>query len=1045
MEALLALIGLFLFITAVVVPWVALTKAGAATRMAAELEAELTRQERDTRRELDKLALSLDSLRREIRRNSAAVEPPSQPAPKVEAKTAEAPAKVAPPPIPARTAEAEAPAVTPAAAREDFGSALVSAKLDKPAVEPPPLPPEIPAPAPKRPEPAPSFARGDEPEAPEHAKPFNWEQFLGAKLPTWAGCILIAIGVGYGIKWSIEHAVIPPAVRAAFGFITGLGLIIGGLRLNRERYAVTQQSLASAGTLTLYAVTFACASKSLWNLLPAPAAFATMSLITAAAFLMAVRLGAPAIAILGIAGGFLTPPLLSTGADNPFGLFGYIALLKIGLLAVALRRRWHFLAALGAAGTALTQFGWWIKYYDRGAYAHTADIYIPMGVFLLMQLIFVVAAHIAKRRERTNDWLSASGLALSGTAMLAALPFVDAPFLSASPAIPFAYAFLVEAGVFALASADGRVRWAGPVSGGFVFLLLFGWTADALTQDNLYTGLALHLAFAVVHTAVPLTLRRMGKIAQTPAWCGVFPVLALLMTLIPAFRFDSLLVWPLLLIVDALAVVIAIATAALAPVLLVLALTLVAAGATLTHVGADLAGLNTWLLLLGGASMAFMALGVSLWKKFAPGSTSSGLPEAPANSNAAVAALLAPASGILPFLLLVMATTRLPLADPSPVFGLALLLAVLLLGLGKLLRMPSLAPVALGGAALTQFAWMSANLNPGMTPALPIAWQLVFCATFFAYPFVFHKDFEDRVAPWAASVASLGVHFLMLHTTRGLLRPHAFPGLEPAAFALPALAGLALVMRRTPTTAPARLTQLALYGGGALAFITAVFPLQFDRQWLTLAWALEGAALCALFRRVPHAGLRLAGVALMIVAFARLALNPAVLGYHARGELPIWNWYLYAYAVAAASLFAGARMLAPPRNLVLGSDVTPLLRAGGVILMFLLLNIEIADFFSEPGAAVLTFDFSGNLARDLTYSIGWGLFSLGLLLAGILRKLRAARYAAIALLLVTLGKVFLHDLTELSELHRVGAALGVAAILLVSGFLYQKFLAEERA
>jgi len=38
----------------------------------------------------------------------------------------------------------------------------------------------------------------------------------------------------------------------------------------------------------------------------------------------------------------------------------------------------------------------------------------------------------------------------------------------------------------------------------------------------------------------------------------------------------------------------------------------------------------------------------------------------------------------------------------------------------------------------------------------------------------------------------------------------------------------------------------------------------------------------------------------------------------------------------------------------------------------LLLNIEIADYFSPPGST-LTFQFQRQLARDMTYSIAWGL------------------------------------------------------------------------
>ena len=189
---------------------------------------------------------------------------------------------------------------------------------------------------------------------------------------------------------------------------------------------------------------------------------------------------------------------------------------------------------------------------------------------------------------------------------------------------------------------------------------------------------------------------------------------------------------------------------------------------------------------------------------------------------------------------------------------------------------------------------------------------------------------------------------------------------------------------------------------------------------------------------MPHPGLRLTGVGLLVAAFVRLAFNPAVLEYHARSATPIFNWYLYTYGIATICLFAGAKLLAPPRNLVLMSNVQPVLAALGTVLAFLLLNIEIADYFSEPGST-LTFQFSGNFARDMTYSIAWALFALVLLVAGIIRRIPAARYAAMALLCVTLLKLFFHDLAQLGQLYRIGAFIGVAVIAMLASFAYQKF------
>jgi uncharacterized membrane protein len=231
-----------------------------------------------------------------------------------------------------------------------------------------------------------------------------------------------------------------------------------------------------------------------------------------------------------------------------------------------------------------------------------------------------------------------------------------------------------------------------------------------------------------------------------------------------------------------------------------------------------------------------------------------------------------------------------------------------------------------------------------------------------------------------------------------------------------------------------------LFGAAVLFFVTLIFPIQFDRQWITLGWAFEGAALCRLFHRVPHPGLRLAGFALIAIAFARLALNPAVLSYHARAATPILNWYLYTYGVVALCAFAAAKLLAPPRHLILKINTPPLLYGLGIILLFLLVNIEIADYFGAPGASALTFQFTGNFARDMSYSIAWAMFALALLIIGIRKRVAAVRYPGLALLAIVILKLFLHDLSQLDQLYRIAAFTVVAAIAIIASFLNQRFL-----
>ena len=96
----------------------------------------------------------------------------------------------------------------------------------------------------------------------------------------------------------------------------------------------------------------------------------------------------------------------------------------------------------------------------------------------------------------------------------------------------------------------------------------------------------------------------------------------------------------------------------------------------------------------------------------------------------------------------------------------------------------------------------------------------------------------------------------------------------------------------------------------------------------------------------------------------------------------------------------------------------------------------------DIGGKLGGFKFSGDFARDMTYSIAWGLFALGLLVAGILKKISAARYAAMALLCVTLLKLFFHDLARLGPLYRIGAFIAVAVIAMLASFAYQKFFSS---
>ncbi len=994
-------------------------------------------------RQNDALAIALRELQQEVAALRAGGRAPAAPP---AMSTMPVPAKAgATPPVAPASASTLHPSTPPSPVAP---ASAGTSQPPPPTLPPPAIPPAL---RPVAPPPPPTPAPAPEPRF--QLPQIDWEHFMGAKLFAWLGGLAAFLGAAFFVKYSFERDLIPPEVRVAIGYLFALGLVIGGLKVSQRRYAVTAQTLIATGIVCLYGVTFACNSIYHFAFFGPFASFAIMSLITATAFLLAVRLDARVVAILGICGGFLTPVLLSTGQDNPVGLFGYILLLDTGLIAVALQRRWSFLVPLGAAGTVLMQIGWAIHFL-RPAKANTA-----VAVALLFCVGFLGAYLLARRflrqrarpggdgpsstteaggvsRGRDLDLFAWSALALPAYALALAFALLFQPAVVARPGLLLTFVLGADASLLALGWFHRPWPRLHLAAGLAAFTLLAGWTATGLTATLLPWALAFTFAYAVLHTAYPLVLHRLRPESAPTVLDQLFPALALTVLLVPILTLEpvSLVVWPTVLVLDGLALLVAALTGSLLGVAAVLVLTLIATAAWILQLPQTLAPSAAWLLVIGGFAVFFFAGALWLGRRMG-GTRLERLGSVFGDTRSQLPALAA----TMPFLLLVMIAQRLDLPNPSPLFGLALLLAALTLGLAAVLSLEWLPACALLGVALVESSWHARHAN-GTAAGLTLAWYLLFHAAFTVYPFLFRERFRSLTGPWAIGALAGVAQFPLVYRVVERAWPNDGMGLLPAIFAVPPLLALAARVRAGGVHPSARLNQLAWYGGIALLFITLIFPIQFDRQWLTLAWALEGAALLWLFHRVPHPGLRLVGVVLLVVAFARLALNPAVLHYHSRSEVAVFNWYLYSYGVVIAALFVGARLLAPPRETVLGANIPPLLNSLGTILTFLLLNIEIADYFSAPGARVLTFEFSGNFARDMTYTIAWALFALVLLLVSLWRGLRQGRYAALALLGAAVVKLFFHDLARLDALYRVGALLAVAAIAIAASFAYQRFL-----
>ncbi|HEX8490945.1 MAG TPA: DUF2339 domain-containing protein, partial [Chthoniobacterales bacterium] len=347
----------------------------------------------------------------ESRSGPAVVSPASPAAPPVSV-----PAEPISPPSMPRAATAPPPPPPPSTVKEPaFATASVA---DKPPA--PPMPPPIP-PQPLRPPPPP----------PSPAKPIDWEAFLGVKLFAWIGGFVLFLGIVFLIKYSFENNLITPAMRVAIGTVLGLALIGTGWLTATRRYRVSGQSLCATGVLVLYGNIFA--AHVYYHLIALVPAFASMALVTAAAFFLAVRMNAQVIVVLGLLGGFLTPVLLSTGVDNPAALFGYIAVLNVGIAAVALRKRWDYLVLLAAAGTVFIQFGWVDRFFDP------SKANIAFAVFLGFEVQFLAIFAIQRGKDLAADWTARAATALGFAALAWGFYFLGFAELGQRPGFLFAF------------------------------------------------------------------------------------------------------------------------------------------------------------------------------------------------------------------------------------------------------------------------------------------------------------------------------------------------------------------------------------------------------------------------------------------------------------------------------------------------------------------------------------------------------------------------------------------------------------------------------
>lgn len=252
-----------------------------------------------------------------------------------------------------------------------------------------------------------------------------------------------------------------------------------------------------------------------------------------------------------------------------------------------------------------------------------------------------------------------------------------------------------------------------------------------------------------------------------------------------------------------------------------------------------------------------------------------------------------------------------------------------------------------------------------------------------------------------------------------LLNPayHAYMGLFAAALAALHLLLAKLVFAKNDT----RPCQLAI--AVTVTFLTLAVPIQFGGFRITIAWALEGAALAWLSARFNSQRMSIGAGIVLVLAVLRLFIVDALL----KSSSLFVNQRFLTFAVTAIGLFIAARFFAD-RAQALTAYVS------GHVVALMALGLELVSWIERSVAETDQFE-----TITVSISILMALYAFMLITLGVAKKSAINRILGLVLMSLVVIKLYLSDVWELGFLFRIVSFLGLGILLLTVSYLYSRF------
>lgn len=215
----------------------------------------------------------------------------------------------------------------------------------------------------------------------------------------------------------------------------------------------------------------------------------------------------------------------------------------------------------------------------------------------------------------------------------------------------------------------------------------------------------------------------------------------------------------------------------------------------------------------------------------------------------------------------------------------------------------------------------------------------------------------------------------------------------------------------------------------------------FQRGITTNLFFAAGLAVVYGGRLYSRRALVWSGTALFAMAMFRvfwfdfMISNPLFNGKMEVGSAFLFNSLMFPFLLPCFWLWLEER---PQLRLV---TMSPLLRGGMMLtLIFTYITLNVRQSFH---GTVLAGGGTSH-AEFYTYSAVWLMLGALLLFFGTVRKDRPMRVASLVLVILTIGKVFLFDASELEGLYRVFSFMGLGLSLLALSWFYTRFVFKDK-